>query len=83
MRKIAILGEYNAGFPPHPAMNAAILHSCKYIGAEAQGVWVSTQDAHLEVFRDYAGIWVAPGSPYKNMKNTLSAILSLANCYFA
>jgi CTP synthase (UTP-ammonia lyase) len=72
--KIAILGEYNAGFPPHPATNAAILHSCKYIGAEAQGVWVSTQDAHLEVFRDYVGIWVAPGSPYKNMKNTLSAI---------
>jgi len=72
--KIAILGEYNANFPPHPATDAAILHSCKHLGAEVRGVWVSTQDADLKILTDYAGIWVAPGSPYKNMENALSAI---------
>jgi CTP synthase (UTP-ammonia lyase) len=71
---IAILGEYDADFPPHAATNAAILHSCKHLDADARGVWLSTQDAHVETLRDYAGIWVAPGSPYKNMENTLSAI---------
>jgi CTP synthase (UTP-ammonia lyase) len=74
MTKIAILGEYNVDFPPHPATNAAILHSGKHLGAEVRGVWISTQDAHVEMLGDYAGMWVAPGSPYKNMENALRAI---------
>jgi len=74
LTRIAILGEYNAAFGPHPATNAAILHSCKYLGLETEGVWVSTHDVAVEILRDFEGIWVAPGSPYKNMKNTLNAI---------
>ena len=74
MTKIAILGEYNADFPPHPATSAAILHSCKFLDAETRGVWVSTEHARLEALQEYAGIWVAPGSPYKNFSNTLRAI---------
>jgi CTP synthase (UTP-ammonia lyase) len=72
--KIAILGEYIADFPPHPATSAAILHSCKFLDVEARGVWVSTEHAHLETLQEYSGLWVAPGSPYKNMSNTLVAI---------
>ena len=33
-----------------------------------------TQDIHLESLKEYSGIWVALGSPYKNLEKTLSAI---------
>jgi CTP synthase (UTP-ammonia lyase) len=74
LSKIAILGEFDPEFPPHAATDSAIPHSCKRLGVNVQGVWVSTEDIHLEMFREYAGIWVAPGSPYKNLEKTLSAI---------
>jgi CTP synthase (UTP-ammonia lyase) len=74
LTKIALLGEFNPDFPPHPATNVAILHSCKHLGAEVQGAWLSTEHARVETLKDLAGIWVAPGSPYKNLNNTLAAI---------
>jgi CTP synthase (UTP-ammonia lyase) len=72
--EIAILGEFDPEFPPHPATNAAIVHSCQQLGADIRGVWLSTQDIHLESLKEYSGMWVAPGSPYKNLEKTLSAI---------
>jgi CTP synthase (UTP-ammonia lyase) len=72
--EIAILGEFDPEFPPHPATNAAIVHSCQQLDANIRGVWLSTQDIHLESLKEYSGMWVAPGSPYKNLVKTLSAI---------
>lgn len=72
--KIAILGEFDPNFPPHPETNAAIVHSCQRLRAEVRGVWLSTQDICRESLKEYAGIWVAPGSPYKNLEKALNAI---------
>lgn len=72
--QIAILGEFDPEFPPHPATNAAILHSSQQLRAEVRRVWLSTQDIHLDLLKRYAGIWVAPGSPYKDLEKALSAI---------
>ena len=72
--QIAILGEFDPEFPPHPATNAAVLHSSQQLRAEARGLWLSMQDIHLDLLKRYAGIWVAPGSPYKDLEKTLSAI---------
>lgn len=36
--------------------------------------WISTANIKPSLFESYAGIWIAPGSPYKNMVNTLQAI---------
>jgi CTP synthase (UTP-ammonia lyase) len=72
--EIAILGEFNPDFPPHPATDAAIRHSCEQLRTEVRATWLSTQDIRLESLQDYAGIWVAPGSPYKSFEKTLSAI---------
>lgn len=38
------------------------------------GVWVSTEEIDDNLFQRFSGIWVAPGSPYKNMDKTLWAI---------
>jgi CTP synthase (UTP-ammonia lyase) len=74
MLKIAILGEYNPDFPPHPATSAAILHSSRHLGVETTADWVSTQDIDIPMLQRCSAIWVAPGSPYKNLEKTLQAI---------
>ena len=74
MKSIALLGEFTPTFKPHISTNAAIEHSCNMLGYEIEGVWVSTQDIDSSLFSRFSGIWVAPGSPYKNMDKTLWAI---------
>ena len=74
MKSIALLGEFTPTFKPHIATNAAIEHSRNMLGISVEGVWVSTQDIDPSLFSRFSGIWVAPGSPYKNMDKTLWAI---------
>lgn len=73
-KSIALLGEYTPTFPPHASTNSAIEHSRKILDADISVTWVSTADVDPKLFERYSGIWVAPGSPYKNMEKTLWAI---------
>jgi CTP synthase (UTP-ammonia lyase) len=73
-RSIAIIGEYSPTFPPHISTSAAIEHSRSALGVDVHGVWVSTGEIDKTLFERFSGIWVAPGSPYKNMDQTLWAI---------
>jgi CTP synthase (UTP-ammonia lyase) len=73
-RSIAIIGEYTPTFPPHIATSAAIKDSCSASGLDIDGIWVSTEEIDKTLFERFSGIWVAPGSPYKNMAQALSAI---------
>lgn len=72
--RIAVIGEFDPAFPPHPATTAACLHASGALKRDVVPVWVSTNDATPNVIREFDGIWVAPGSPYKNLENTLAAI---------
>lgn len=74
MRSIALLGEFMPTFPPHVATNAAIDHARSSLGVEVRAEWVSTEDIDDSLFERFAGIWVAPGFPYKNPEKTLWAI---------
>ncbi|MEO0984630.1 MAG: CTP synthase [Cyanobacteria bacterium J06639_14] len=71
---IAILGEYTPTFEPHVSTNSAIVHAHQKLGTEVEGNWISTEDINEALFKTHAGIWVAPGSPYKNMEKLLWAI---------
>lgn len=71
---IALLGEYSPTFPPHVSTTAAIEHARIVLGSEISADWVSTEEIEPSLFERYSGIWVVPGSPYKNMENTLWAI---------
>jgi CTP synthase (UTP-ammonia lyase) len=73
-RTIAIIGEYTPTFPPHISTGAAIEHSRLASGVDVDGVWVSTEEIDETLFERFSGIWVAPGSPYKNIDKTLWAI---------
>jgi CTP synthase (UTP-ammonia lyase) len=71
---IAILGEYSSTFEPHPATDAAISHSAARLGIDVKATWVSTGDLDQSLFETQDGIWVAPGSPYKDLAKTVAAI---------
>ena len=73
-RSIAIIGEYTPTFPPHVSTSAAIEHSRSASGVDVDGIWVSTEEIDKTLFERFSGIWVAPGSPYKNMDQALWAI---------
>ena len=72
--RIALIGEYDPAFPPHRATYAACTHSAEQLGVEVIGEWTSTADLTIGVLRDFSGLWILPGSPYKDLKNTLDAI---------
>lgn len=71
---IAIIAEYDAHFPPHPATTAAIQHSADQLGIAVRGDWISTEALEASALAGYAGLWIGPGSPYKSLENTLRAI---------
>ena len=73
-RSIAIIGEYTPTFPPHISTSAAIEHSSSASGLDIDGIWMSTEEIDKTLFERFSGIWVAPGSPYKNMGQALWAI---------
>jgi CTP synthase (UTP-ammonia lyase) len=74
MRRVALLGEFTPTFKPHVATNLAIQHSVAASCLAVSGGWVSTDDIDADLFERFAAIWVAPGSPYKNLDRTLWAI---------
>ncbi|MGD1895634.1 MAG: hypothetical protein ACFB16_01635 [Phormidesmis sp.] len=71
---VAILGEHSPTFKPHAATDAAIPHSCQQLSLSVDSKWVSTEDISRSLLETVSGIWVAPGSPYKNMDKMLEAI---------
>lgn len=71
---IGILGEYSPTFSPHACTDTAIAHSNIALGLEVTSEWVPTDDANVALFAKHSGIWIGPGSPYKNMARTLETI---------
>ncbi|MFC1760588.1 CTP synthase [Planctomycetota bacterium] len=74
MPNLIILGEFTPTFEPHAATNRAIEHSCKKYRLGVEYEWLSTDDIREDLFEHAHGLWVAPGSPYKNIEKTLWAI---------
>ena len=74
MNTIGIIGEFDAGFPPHPATNSAMEHARAALAIDVDYTWISTTELDERFFDRFSGLWVAPGSPYKDMARTLRAI---------
>jgi CTP synthase (UTP-ammonia lyase) len=74
VKRIALLGEYSATFPPHVATTSALRHAGNALGVEVPATWLSTATISDDLFRHFDAIWVAPGSPYKSLSRTLAAI---------
>jgi len=68
---IAVVGDLNLANPTHRFTNSAL----EYVGLPFE--WLPTDaigDRADERLARYAGLWIAPASPYRSMDGALSAI---------
>ena len=74
--KIVVLGDFNPQFHTHLALNEAIHHLSKTVNHKVSFDWRATDkfDFRQELSSKYAGLWIAPGSPYRDMDNVIHAI---------
>ena len=71
---LVILGEYNPDSETRRATNTAIRHSLVGLKAELAASWISTATIKEADILQAHGLWVAPGSPYRDMLRVLQAI---------
>jgi CTP synthase (UTP-ammonia lyase) len=75
--KIAILGDFNPVYATLHALNDSIRSVQKFLNKEIQFDWISTDIFNSKVVfetQKYSGLWIAPGSPYKDFENVLKTI---------
>jgi CTP synthase (UTP-ammonia lyase) len=74
MTAIAILGEYTPASAPQATTTVAIGHAQARLGVAVEAAWISTAAIDGRLFERFDAVWIAPGSPYKNLEATLWAI---------
>lgn len=74
--RIAILGDFNPVYQTHHALNDSIRQSVRQFDQDIQFDWIDTNTFNFKTAFDklYSGLWIAPGSPYKNAQNVIDAI---------
>lgn len=75
--RIGIVGDFDAGYEPHVATDAAIQHASAALELDVETVWLQTADIPSQpssLLRTFDGLWIAPGSPYRNLAGALAAI---------
>jgi CTP synthase (UTP-ammonia lyase) len=74
---VGVIGDFDAGFPPHPATDSALRDAAAALEVTVDVRWHATDEL---VDADLAGVlvedalWCAPGSPYKSLDGALRAI---------
>jgi CTP synthase (UTP-ammonia lyase) len=74
---IGIIGDYNPGFRPHQATDAALQHAATALDLGIAIAWLPTEsldDSADERLQPYDALWCAPGSPYTSMLGALNGI---------
>ena len=76
IKKIAILGDFNPIHKTHHALNNSTRQVSKYLKTEIQFDWIATDIFDYKTaFRNmYCGLWLAPGTPYKDDENVIRTI---------
>jgi CTP synthase (UTP-ammonia lyase) len=77
LRRIALVGDYNAEVTAHRAIPRALELAAAVVGTPVEGVWVGTAklgpDA-LGQIAEFDAVWCIPASPYANIDGALAAI---------
>jgi CTP synthase (UTP-ammonia lyase) len=75
--RIAIVGDFNPEHETHHAINRSLGHAAEALGSRMDSKWVATGCAARDadkIFRNYDGLFIASGSPYRSMKGAFAAI---------
>lgn len=69
--RVALIGEFTPDAPTHLATEAALVHSAAWLQVRVDARWISTNDIDAGTVDHFDALWIAPGSPYRNMSRTL------------
>ena len=74
--RLAILGDYDPMFPPHPATDAGLQHAMESHSLSVDVHWVATDAIGdpCQSLASYDGLWIGPGSPYRSLDGAMAAI---------
>src|SRR5688572_8704612 len=74
--KIALVGDFDEKISTLVALNQSIEHCRRHVPFELEAEWISTETIEkiLPGLREYSGIWIVPGSPYKNDEGVYQVI---------
>lgn len=76
--RVAIVGDFDRGKHSHWATEAALFHAAAALDLRVAPRWVSTTSVHdgdgLQLLAACAGVWGAPGSPFRSAHGMLRAI---------
>lgn len=74
--KIAVLGDYDPSHLTLRAINDTFGPLKNRVNPDIRFEWFDTDKFEYEkAFKDgYSGLWITPGSPYRDMENVLNAI---------
>ncbi|WP_344479446.1 CTP synthase C-terminal region-related (seleno)protein [Nonomuraea monospora] len=74
--RVAVIGDHDPAFPPHPATDDALRHSADRLGVEVDVRWLATEPLERDLARVAAAdvLWCAPGSPYQSLAGALAAL---------
>jgi CTP synthase (UTP-ammonia lyase) len=75
--RIAIVGDFNPEYATHHAINASLGHAADALGIRMDSKWVATACAARDadkILRNYDGLFIASGSPYRSMEGAFAAI---------
>ncbi len=71
---LIILGDYDPNSETHRATEKAIGHSLGVLNAQLNVGWTSTATIKDVDIQEAHGLWIAPGSPYRDFSRTITAI---------
>jgi CTP synthase (UTP-ammonia lyase) len=77
MLSIGMIGEHQAGFPPHQATHDALAHTSEQLHVTTQITWLPTgflEQQPEKRLQAFDALWCAPGSPYQSLTGALNAI---------
>jgi CTP synthase (UTP-ammonia lyase) len=69
---IGVVGDFKPGNVTHETLGASLDHA----GAELEWIPTDAVPAADDLTERYAGLWIAPASPYRSMEGALGAITS-------
>jgi CTP synthase (UTP-ammonia lyase) len=75
--RIAIVGDFNPELETHHAIGRSLGHVAVALGMRVEPKWVATGCAARDagkIFRNYDGLFIAPGSPYQSKEGAFAAI---------
>ncbi len=74
--RIAILGDFNPVYSTHHSLNDSVRQVVKKFNEDLQLDWIGTDTFNFKTAfsKLYSGLWVAPGSPYKDAANVINTI---------